>query len=157
MAHPLIGIHAFLGELGIATFIWVFVELLNPTPQRIKRAKIASIIGVLFFLLSWIAGGYYYLNIYGSNVKPLIKEGPQPWAHAIFTETKEHVFLFLPFLAILASSLIFKSGKTISTNKKTRNAILILCIVIIAIGILMGAMGYLISTGARAALEAKAG
>src|SRR3990167_655172 len=98
MVNSLVGIHAAFGELGIFAFLWAFVELINPTQQRVKRAKIAAMIGVIFFFLSWFVGGFYYVSFYGSNVKPLIKEGPMPWAHSIFTETKEHVFLFLPFL-----------------------------------------------------------
>ena len=141
----LIGLHAFIGELGIASFIWVFVEMLKPDAKRIKRAKIAAILGVLFFLASWFFGGYYYLNDYGDGVKQIIKAGPQPWAHKIFTETKEHVFLFLPFLSLLTYSLILRFEKCIS--------ILIMSLTIIVIGALMALMGYLISTGFRTALE----
>ena len=108
MPHFLIGTHAILGEIGIAAFLWVFIEMLNPTPNRLKRAKIAAFLGVVFFFASWIIGGYYYVEYYGDLVKPIIKEGPQPWAHLIFTETKEHVFLFLPFLSIFAYTLIIR-------------------------------------------------
>ncbi len=156
MVHPLVGIHAFLGEAGIISFVWVFVEMLNPIPSTIKRAKIAALIGVILFFVSWIAGGYYYVEYYGENVKPIIKEGPQPWAHSIFTETKEHVFLFLPFLSLLVFGIIKKYEKQISKDKNIRKAVLALCGVIFLIGVLMAGMGYLISTGARTALEAGA-
>ncbi|MBI4159254.1 hypothetical protein HY500_03270 [Candidatus Woesearchaeota archaeon] len=155
MVSSLIGIHAALGEIAIFAFIWVFIELLNPSEQRIKRAKKAAVIGVILFFMSWIVGGYYYVNYYGKNVKPIIKEGPVPWAHEIFTETKEHIFLFLPFLSILTLGLIHKSGKALIKDKKTRSSILTLTFLIVLIGLAMAVMGYLISTGARAALEAK--
>lgn len=148
----LIGLHAFIGELGIASFIWVFVEMLKPDAKRIKRAKIAAILGVLFFLASWFFGGYYYLNDYGDGVKQIIKAGPQPWAHKIFTETKEHVFLFLPFLSLLTYSLILRFEKE-TKNPKLKKSILIMSLTIIVIGALMALMGYLISTGFRTALE----
>lgn len=111
MAHPLIGIHAALGEIGVGAFLWVFVELLNPSEERIKRAKKIALLGALLFLLSWIAGGYYYVEFYGDQVKPLIKEGPFPWAHAIVMETKEHVFLFLPFLSLSIVGFLHRAGE----------------------------------------------
>ncbi len=154
MAHPLIGIHAFLGELGLASFLWVFIEILDPNHSRIKRAKIASLVGAIFLFLSWFVGGYYYVEYYGDNVKPIIKEGPQPWAHGIFTEAKEHIFLFLPFLAFTTFILIRNYSHKIEKNKKIKKSILWLCAVILILGALMALMGYLISSGARSALEA---
>ena len=156
MVNPLIVVHAFLGELGLVCFVWVFVEMLNPTPSRLKRAKIASFFGVVFFFVSWIVGGYYYSTDYGSLVKPVIKAGPQPWAHSIITEVKEHVFLFLPFLAILNYTLIIRFSSHLKGDKdaRVRKAILYLSVLILFIGALMGAMGYLISSGYRSALEA---
>lgn len=155
MVNYLVGIHAGLGEIGAFLFLWLFVELLNPSKSRIKRAKIVAVLGTIFIFLSWFAGGYSYVTNYGTNVKPLIKAGPSPWAHSIFTESKEHIFLFLPFLSILVSSMIFAYGNKLETDKKARSAALILSITIVLIALLMAGMGYLISTGARTALEAK--
>ena len=153
MVNFLIGLHAALGELGGIGFLWVFIELLNPLHQRIKRAKTIAFISMVLLFLSWFIGGYYYVNTYGNEVKPIIKEGPQPWAHGIFMETKEHVFLFLPFLSILAFSIIRNYENDIMKNKKLRISILLLCISIFLFTFAIGAMGYLVSSGARAALE----
>ena len=155
MVHYLIGIHAALGELGAIAFLWILIELLNPTNDRIKRIKVISLIGVVLLFLSWFTGGYYYVTLYGSNVKPIIKEGPQPWAHSIFMETKEHVFLFLPFLSLFTYFIIKKYEKNIIKDKKIRKSIISLCLIIFLLALAIGAMGYLISTGARAGLEAK--
>lgn len=155
MADPLIAVHAFLGEAGILAFIWVFVELLNPTKQRVDRAKFVALLGVILFFSSWIVGGYYYVQDYGANVKPIIKEGPQPWAHSIFMEIKEHIFLFLPFLSLMTLVILNRYDKEILENKRIKKAVLYLCITITIIGFLMASMGYLISTGMRTALEAK--
>jgi hypothetical protein len=73
MINPLIFIHAIIGELGLFAFLWVMVELLNPTETRIRRAKIAATIGVACLLIAWVAGGFYYLNVYGTEIKPAIK------------------------------------------------------------------------------------
>ena len=153
MVSVLIGLHAAFGEIGAIGFLWVLVELINPTEDRVKRAKIVALISVILFFLSWFSGGYYYVNEYGENVKPIIKAGPQPWAHLVLMETKEHAFFFLPFLAILATAILFKYEKEILENRKIRNSIIALSIIIFLLAFAIGGMGYLISSGARAALE----
>ena len=153
MVNPLIGIHAIVGELGVFAFLWVLVELINPTEQRIKRAKIAAILGVILFFMSWAVGGYNYIAFYSADVKPIIKEGPIPWAHSIFTETKEHVFLFLPFLSLLTLGLIYQHKDILTLNNDIKVSILLLSGFIVLIGLSMAGMGFLISTGAREALE----
>ncbi len=152
MVHPLIGSHAIMGELGFLAFIWVFVELLNPTEGRIKRAKIASVLGVIFLFTSWLMGGFYYVNVYGEDVKPVIKAGPEPWAHKIIMETKEHTFLFLPFLSILNVFMIFSYGNNLINNKKARMSVLLIAGLIVLLGLAMAGMGYLVSSGFRSAI-----
>ncbi|MEK6903244.1 MAG: hypothetical protein AABW64_01185 [Nanoarchaeota archaeon] len=151
MAHPfLVGLHAVLGEIAILAFVWIFIEILNPTQERLRRAKIGAALGLIFLILSWFVGGFYYVSFYGANVKPVIKEGPQPWAHNVVMEAKEHIFLFLPFLAA-ANYFILRSAtvKDIRKIKTVRK----LAVLIILLGFLMALMGYLISTGFRTALE----
>lgn len=153
MVNPLIGLHAFLGEFAAIGFLWIFIELINPNVKSINRIKIVAIISVILIFLSWFAGGYYYVNTYGSEVKPIIKAGPQPWAHLVFTETKEHIFLFLPFLSLFALTIIKKYDKALIKNKSARIATMILSLLIFLLAFAIGGMGYLISQGARAALE----
>lgn len=154
MADLLIGAHAFLGEMAVFAFFWIFVELFNPGKNTLSRMKLISSIGMVLLLLSWVAGGYYYVSVYGPHVKPLIKAGPQVWAHSVFTETKEHVFLFLPFLGAMAFFLIHSSGDALLRDRKLRQAVQLLSLLVVLIGLAMAGMGYLISTGARNALEA---
>lgn len=154
MPSPLIGAHAFLGEFAVFAFFWVFVELFNPKPENISRIQKIAAIGVVLLVLSWLVGGYYYVSTYGAEVKPLIKAGPQPWAHTLFTETKEHVFLLLPFLGLMALQLIRFFGPALARERKVRMAVQLLAILVVLIGLSMAGMGYIISTGARAALEA---
>ncbi len=145
MIESLVGLHAGLGELGAIAFIWAFVELLDPTPKRLKRAKIAGWIGFIAFLAAWVAGGFYYVEFYGENVKPLIKEGPSKWAHSLIMETKEHLFLFLPFLSALALAAMYKVQE--------RKPLLLLTGLIVLLAFSMAGMGFLISSGYRDALE----
>jgi hypothetical protein len=153
MLSTLIGLHAFLGETGSFMFLWIFIELLDPTPTRLKRAKWASLSGLTLFIASWIVGGYYYWAQYGPNVKPVIKAGPSPWAHTVVMELKEHVFLFLPVMALMVFYLIYGSEKKILSENKYKNNVLLLSGSIFLVGMSMAAMGYLISTGFRASLE----
>ncbi|MBI2452255.1 hypothetical protein HYV50_04245 [Candidatus Pacearchaeota archaeon] len=150
----LIGIHATLGELGAIGFLWIFIELLNPSKKGIKRIKLVSLVALILIILSWISAGWYYVNVYGPSVKPIIKAGPQPWAHAIFMEAKEHIFLFIPFISLLANFVIRKHGRHLINRRKTKTALMILCLFIFLLAMAMALMGYFISSGARAALEA---
>jgi hypothetical protein len=152
MTNPLIGLHAALGELGFLAFIWVFVELLNPTEERIKRARIAAVLGAIFIFGSWAAGGFYYVNVYGQEVKPAIKAGPEPWAHSIFMETKEHVFLFLPFLSVLEVFMVFGYGNKLIKDRRMRLSVLLIAGLIVLLGLAMVGMGYIISSGFRSAI-----
>jgi len=156
MVSLLVGLHVAISEIGIAAFLWAFIALLDPTPKRIQNAKIAALIGTILFFASWISGGYYYIDFYGENIKPIIKEGPQPWAHGIAMEAKEHIFLMLPFLGFLTYAFIRKYEKelAIKNNKEVKNAILLLLGLTIFLGVLMAFFGYLISSGYRIGLEA---
>lgn len=153
--HTLIGLHAALGEAGALLFLWVLVEMLNPNESRLRRARIASFLGILFLIGAWIVGGFYYVTEYSAVVKPLIKSGPLPWAHSVITETKEHVFLFLPFLAILTWSILSRYKDEFMQNRNLRMSVILISALIVLLAFAMAGMGFIISSGFRAALEAK--
>src|SRR3989344_7274426 len=144
--HPLIMIHAVLGEAGALAFLWVLVELLSPTESRIRRARIVALLGTVLLIAAWIVGGYYYVTIYGPDVKPLIKAGPFPWAHSVITETKEHVFLFLPFLAFLTWGLLTRYRDELLENHATRKAVMFVALLIVLMAFAMAGMGFIISS-----------
>lgn len=154
MSELLIGTHAFLGEAGALMFLWVLVELLNPTFIRLKRARSVALLGTIFFALSWIVGGYYYVEVYGPLIKPIIKAGPQPWAHGVAIETKEHVFLFLPFLAFLLFSALTTLRDRLLEDQTLRIALVLLAGLIVLIAFAMAGLGVVTSMGFRSALEA---
>lgn len=152
----LVGLHAFLGEAGALAFFLVFISLLSPSEASIRRARVAACWGVIFLVGSWMIGGWHYLTDYALVVKPVIKAGPFPWAHLVMTETKEHVFLFLPFLAVLTWGLIKRYQGELVENRNARTAVLVLAVFIVLIAFAMAGMGFIISSGYRAALEASA-
>lgn len=152
--HILVGLHAGLGEIGALAALWVLVELLNASEASLRRARIAALVAVVFFIGSWFAGGYNYLTDYATAVKPLIKSGPLPWAHLVITETKEHVFLFLPFLSIIQLALLTRFNKEILADQNLKKAATYIAILTVLLALAMVGMGVLISSGFRAALEA---
>jgi len=145
--------HAILAEIGLFAFLWVLVELLNPTETRIERAKIAASIGAVCLLTAWLAGGFYYVEVYGSAIKPVIKASEAKWVHSIVMEVKEHVFLFLPILALLIVALLHKFDKEIIKNKDARVSIILLAGLVFLLGFSIAGMGAVISSGYRFALE----
>jgi hypothetical protein len=153
MTFPLIGLHAWLGEFAALMFVWAFIELYSGADSNIRRAKLAAGLGVVFLFSAWLAGGFYYVEFYGSGVKPLIKAGPFPWAHKVVMETKEHVFLFLPFLGLLAYGLMQRLGSQMTQDRGARVAAMYATGSVAVIAASMAFFGFLVSSGFRAALE----
>ncbi|MFQ5986485.1 MAG: hypothetical protein ACE5KQ_03920 [Thermoplasmata archaeon] len=136
-------------------FLWALVEMVRkPNPAGVRRAQYAAIAGLAFVAASWVLGGYYYVSVYGASVKPLIKEGPAPWAHLIFMETKEHVFLFLPFIGGAAAAIAFTYGGRLSEDSSARKGFLALTGLSVLMVLGVGMMGFIVSTGYRDSLEA---
>jgi len=153
MVDFLVLIHAKIGEIGLLAYLWVLFELWNPNETRIRRAKAAALIGLGCLFITWVAGGYYYVNVYGSEIKPVIKASDLRWVHSVVMETKEHVFLFLPLLAILTTSLIFRFGMELVENKNMKRITILLAGLICFFGFFVAGMGEIISWGYQSALE----
>ena len=154
MVIPYILLHAAVAEIGLFAFLWVLVELLNPTESRIKRAKVAAVIGLVCLLTAWVVGGFYYVEVYGSHIKPLIKASDAKWVHSIVMEVKEHVFLFLPILATLIVALLYKFDMELIKSKDARVSIVLLAGLVFLLGFSLAGMGAIIASGYRFALEA---
>jgi len=143
----LVGLHLGFAIVGIDAFLWLTGEFFAGTFGKL-RVKVAALIGVVGFALSWLVGGYYYVVYYGKLVKPVIKAGVAPWAHAIFMETKEHIFLFVIPLAITALLLAFLKKEEIKEYNLSGLA-KTLAVLVALLGLLIGAMGYMVSAAAR--------
>jgi hypothetical protein len=138
----LIALHLGFAIIGIDAFIWLLGEYIAQT-AHFRRMLWTAIIGNVGFLLSWLFGGFYYVKFYGSSVKPIINAGLAPWAHAIFMETKEHIFLFLPPMALTVLFIV------LTKNQNIRRSSMWLVGLIAAIGLALGGMGFIISAAAR--------
>ena len=143
----LIGIHLGFGIVGIDAFLWLLGKFKDSAGSRKSRIVTAGV-GVAAFVLSWIAGGYYYVVYYGTLVKPVIKSGVAPWVHNIIMESKEHIFLFIIPLAVtvLFISMLEKEEMERLTLRRLG---VVLSGTVAGLGLLIGAMGFIISAAAR--------
>jgi hypothetical protein len=154
MVNPLILLHAFLAEIGLFAFLWIVVELLNPTESRIQRAQIAAVVGVCGLYLAWLFGGFYYVEVYGLHIKPLISASDAKWTHSIVMEVKEHIFLFLPILGTVILAFLLKFDSQLIENKDARVSVILMAGMVFLLGFALAGMGALISSGYRVALQA---
>jgi hypothetical protein len=140
--------HILFGTAAIVAYAGLPL-LLKGKELNIRILKIYSFLGFLGFVGSWIFGGYYYSLYYGKAVKPGIVEGATPWIHKILMESKEHVFLFLPFLAFLVLILVNFFPKELARNQKLKNSLILLCVLIVTLGIVITLSGVAISGSVR--------
>ncbi|MDP3934914.1 MAG: hypothetical protein Q8Q46_01690 [Candidatus Giovannonibacteria bacterium] len=143
----LIGLHLGFAIIGIDAFLWLFGKLKGEGGSR-KSMIITAAIGVAAFTASWLAGGFYYVVYYGTLVRPAIKSGVAPWAHNIIMETKEHIFLFVIPLAMTVFFITLLE-KEVLERLGLRRLALWLSGSVAALGLLIGAMGFIISAAAR--------
>ena len=137
-------LHVFFGTAGII-LIAAYLFLISGKHLDIKRLKINSILAFLAFLASWIFGGLYYTLYYGKAVKPVILKGQFAWVHEILMETKEHVFLFLPFLSLVIFIVTFFASKDLFSDDKVRKALTACGFVAVSIALFMLVLGIFIS------------
>jgi nitrogen fixation-related uncharacterized protein len=143
----LIGLHLGFGIIGIDAFLWLLGKFYGHNDSR-KSRIVTALIGALAFIGSWIAGGYYYVIYYGILVKPDIKESLAPWAHSIVMETKEHIFFFIIPIAITILFICFlKPEELEALGIKKESAWLSAGVA--GLGLVIGAMGFIISAAAR--------
>ena len=116
--------------------------------SRKKPRVVTALVALVSFIVSWIAGGYYYVKFYGPLVKPVIKAGLAPWAHGVVMETKEHIFLFIiPMVMTILFATLLKDEEWESLRLK--KPVMLLVAYTAALGLLIGLMGYIISAAAR--------
>src|SRR3989344_1731458 len=143
----LIGLHLGFAIVGIDAFLWLLGKLKDDGGSQ-KSMMVTAAVGVVAFIASWFAGGYYYVVYYGVLVKPVIKSGVAPWVHNIVMETKEHIFLFVIPLAITVFFITLLEKEEME-RLGLRRLTLWLSGVVAVLGLLVGAMGFVISAAAR--------
>ena len=148
LLHYLLIAHVRFGLVGIIALYAVWMILLKRNVP-IRALKIAAVTGFVSIVLSWFTGGYYYVAYYGTSVKPIILKGVYPWAHTVFIEAKEHVFLFLPFLAIVLALAAFLPAEGFAANPRLKKSLSALAGVSTVLGIIITLSGVIISGAVR--------
>lgn len=135
---------------GLAGFIATYAILmaLFKKESSIKILRFSSALAFLSYLASWFTGGYYYVLRYGSEVKPVIKAGDNPWAHAFFMETKEHLFLLLPILTFVLALVFFLRGDDVVSSGKMKQVVIYITVLTAILALFITASGVLISGSA---------
>ncbi len=148
--------HSISGGLVALVLVWVLLEIRYPTDRSLTRVRIASYLSTLLVAAGcWIGGGYNYLTSYGSEVKPVILAGPSPWAHEIIMETKEHIFVFLPIIALtLSVTLSIFDRDSFLSDAKLRQALTIIAFLALFMVLSMFLMGAIISNAGQIGTEA---
>jgi hypothetical protein len=140
--------HVVLGLIGvIASFMVTFMLLKDEL--AVSTLKKASLTAFLAYIISWLSGGWYYWKYYGTVVKPVIMKGNYTWAHSVFMEAKEHVFLFLPFVTLCLMLIIWCAPNALATNSQLKKRTFFLSLMITILAIVVTLSGVLITGGAR--------
>ncbi|MEK7593834.1 MAG: hypothetical protein AAB471_01570 [Patescibacteria group bacterium] len=141
-------VHIIAGLVGVISAFALLIGLLHRVP-KIRSLKIWSVITFFSFILSWATGAYYYVLYYGKAVKPVILAGGAPWAHKIVMEAKEHVFLFIPFVAFVIMVGIFAAPDAILGDRPIKKSLAWLSAFVFVLGALIALAGVAISGAAR--------
>jgi len=140
--------HAAFGVTGCLAALWVFLEALNAQPGNAGRTRAAALVTALSMAAAWICGGYWYVHFYPAE-KALILTGPWPFAHNLFMETKEHLFLITGMLAFL---LPVVAREKLDSNAAARKLVLSVAALIVITGLAVEGAGAVIEHGAKVAL-----
>jgi hypothetical protein len=140
--------HPIAGVLATLSALWVFVDTLNVSESSVTRIRNVSILCSVLIWLAYIVGGYWYVVYYGPD-KAIIKSGPWPFAHNIFMEVKEHVFLML---LLLGTYLPIVANGNISASKSARKILLWVSGLFVPISLFMEGSGAIISSAVKIGL-----
>ncbi len=135
-------IHVIGGVIAIGILNVMLMHLLKKSPNYAFISRIAWA-AVALFLLSWASSAYYYVTYYGTAVKPRILAGSFSVGHTFFMETKEHIFLVLPFLAI--SIALCTSYLRANPDDALRKSTAFLTLIALGIGAATAGAGIFVS------------
>lgn len=139
--------HVFLGVLGVIAFYAVWMGLLKQK-LSLKFLQFASLTGLISFVLSWL-NGVYYVIYYSKAVRAAIKAGQYSWAHTVFMESKEHIFLFVPFLSAVVFLTLWFLGDKLENEINLKRSTIMISGLVTVLGIIITLSGLLISGAVR--------
>jgi hypothetical protein len=140
--------HSTFGVLGTLAAVWVLVDTLNAREENAARIQKAAFAAALCMSATWIVGGYWYVHFYPLD-RTLILNGPWPFAHTLFMETKEHLFFIT---LILSFYLPIATKDKLSANATARRMVLCVAMLIVLSGLAIEGSGAVINHGVKVAL-----
>jgi hypothetical protein len=140
--------HATVGMLGTLLALWVFVETLNAREENAGRIRAIAFAVAAFMFAALVLGGYWYLHFYPVE-RAMILKGPWPFAHNLFMETKEHLFLMT---LILSLYLPIAARDRLYSDTAARKMVLGVSMLIVVTGLSIEGAGAVIDHGVKVAL-----
>jgi hypothetical protein len=143
--------HVLFGVACVLTTTWLFVDVLNAHEGNLVRIRWMSRAATVFLWLAFLVGGYWYVVDYKAD-KDVILNGPWPFAHNYFMETKEH---FVITLLLLATYLPMAASNNLAVNKQARRLVLCVAALVAVLALMAEGYGAIIALAVKAALLVK--
>jgi hypothetical protein len=143
--------HVLFGVACVLTTTWLFVDVLNAHEGNLVRIRWMSRAATVFLWLAFLVGGYWYVVDYKAD-KDVILNGPWPFAHNYFMETKEH---FVITLLLLATYLPMAASNNLAVNKQARRLVLCVAALVAVLALMAEGHGAIIALAVKAALLVK--
>lgn len=141
--------HASMGVFAGFLFVFVFADVLHATEENLKRIRYLGTLGAVLAFIGLYFGLDFYLNSYGPD-KAIIKSGTWDWAHAFFTETKEHVLVLGIFILIMLLIMLWTLEPQ---NDPAAKKLLLWTLITLAVGVLfLEGWGAIMAYGLRVGL-----
>ncbi len=116
-------VHVLFGVACMVTAVWLFVDVLHASEANRNRIGKLSWAAAVFMWLAFLIAGYWYVVFYHVD-KAIILNGPWPFAHSYFMETKEHLVILL---LLLVTYLPIVTANDLAANRDARR--LALCVI----------------------------
>ncbi|MGA3178987.1 MAG: hypothetical protein ABSF38_01445 [Verrucomicrobiota bacterium] len=143
--------HVLFGVACLLTTTWLFVDVLNAHEGNLVRIRWMSRLAAVFIWLAFVAGGYWYVVDYKAD-KAVILQGPWPFTHNYFMETKEH---FVITLLLLATYLPIAASNNLVASQEARRLVLCVAALVAVLSLMAEGHGGIIAMGVKAGLLAR--
>ena len=143
--------HVLFGVACMVAGVWLFVDVLNAREGNLKRIRRVSWAATIFMWLAFLIAGYWYVVLYHVD-KAIILNGPWPFAHNFFMETKEHLVIML---LLLVTYLPIAASNNLATNRDARRLVLWVTAGIVLLALMVEGHGAIVAMGVKMGLLAK--
>jgi len=154
MREAFLFVHPTLGVVGILAALWVFVEALKLDESRLRRIKIASLVGAGLFLLTWFSGGLWD-SFYFEVDRAVMGKGSWAFVGDTAMELKEHLFVVVLLLALYLPILAFATD--LRRAGTTRLPTMTVSALIVLLGLAMEGAGAILAASVHVGMTTSLG